>query len=357
MSPENNSNTNPLDTTEEVMTETTNGNGNGQIEQKLLDLEDLTKGMEIKREFQFSVNTIAGEVVVPVKITSWADNPDGINGVVVGTPSEWAQPISAYYEAKSALGAVSSLPNHELVDPEGLIMYKSFEAYERAYTGNLFGWAAMGYAGEVDVPAFFPRANGKDPETFTSAWGELVKNNNTKEIGFVAVNTPKGGTGGKHYRDIDDWKRAQNVYAKCQSTMRIFNEGGVNIFLGERLAKKYAKYFLLLWNLREVDPAAAQQVSRQNYRLRITKNGMRKASQKEYSKLVKAEKEGTPIAPITEIGGKTLVEGQVYSITNFHGVALSSITFSLHDKNTQAILTANKDRIENGRRKLVEVGF
>ena len=49
MNPENNSSTNPLDTTEEVMTETTNGNGNGQIEQKLLDLEDLTKGMEIKR--------------------------------------------------------------------------------------------------------------------------------------------------------------------------------------------------------------------------------------------------------------------------------------------------------------------
>ena len=83
MDPENNSNTNPLDTTEEVMTETTNGNGNGQIEQKLLDLEDLTKGIEIKREFQFLVNTIAGEVVVPVKITSWADNPDSINECLI----------------------------------------------------------------------------------------------------------------------------------------------------------------------------------------------------------------------------------------------------------------------------------
>ena len=335
------------------MTET---NGNGQVAQKLLDLAELTGDMELKREFEIPVNTIEGEQIVTAKFTSWDDNPDGINGLIVGEPSEWAQPVSSYYDVTAALGAVSNLGRHQLVDPEGLVLYKPYEVYAKAYKGDGFGWVSMTYAGEVDVPAFGPRLTGKDPESFSSAWGELVKKSGVKEIGFVAVSTPQGGTAGKHYRKIGDWKRAQNAYANCQTVMQIFNEGGIHVYLGDKLSV-YAEYFLRLWNLREVNPEAAAKIAKQSYKLRITKNNMRVASQKEYGKLARAEEAGSPVAPITVVKGVTLVEGQSYSITNYFGVGLSTITFSLNDKNTQAILRANVERIEAGKRHLVEVGF
>jgi len=317
-------------------------------EQQLL-LEQLTADMVLSDKFQFTAKTPNGPVVFTAQFERYDDTGD-IKGFTIGTPKYTSAPIRGFYEAKAAMAAIASLERHELIDADGLILDIPYPVWDKSYSHPRCGFVIMNYAGEYDVPGFSPR---KD-ESYTTGWGELIKTNGQKGVGFIAVKQPRGGNAGKRYQAKQDWIRAQAVYNECEFTMRLFAEGGAAIWLGPRL-NRLAKYYHMLWNLASIDPEKASEVAKSHYNHAVKRNALRFDTQTQWVRDRKAETNGAPREKVSEIDGIKLEEGVYYSVTTPAGIAINGFTFSLTDNNAQAKARAIKTRVEERTWKLVAV--
>jgi len=316
-------------------------------EQQLLDLEQLTADIVLADKFQFTAKTPNGPVVFTAQFERYDDTGD-IKGLTIGTPKD-TEPIRGFYEAKAAMAAIASLERHELIDVDGLILDIPYPVWDKAYAHSRCGFVVMNYTGEYDVPGFSPR---KD-ESYTTGWGELIKTNGQKSVGFIAVKQPRGGNAGKRYQTKQLWIRAQAVYNECEFTMRLFAEGGATIWLGPKL-NRLAKYYHMLWNLASIDPEKASEVAKSHYNHAVKRNALRFDTQTQWVRDRKAETNGTPREKVTEIDGVKLVENAYYSVVTPSGIAVNGFTFSLTDANVQAKVRALKARVEERTWKLVE---
>ena len=320
------------------------------IQKALPTLDEALAGVTARDSFMFTLKLTGGATKnVPVHFQHWdprnVGKPVDFSGMLVGEPTAWSQPLKDYYDAVAGFGAVNMSEKWAEIDAGGLLLRQPWETYFQSPRGDDFGYVDMNYGGDraSSIPRFAPRTGGRSPESYVTAWGELIKSNRMPEIGFIAAHN------GKYYASTDDWQKAQKVYRECTFTMSMVNEeNGFNIWVGSKL-QSYAKYFWSIWNLMCVNPELAEQISRQHYRSAITRKAVRRESQKFFAKARDAEKVGAPVTKMDACCGIQLVEGVMYDVRSPANVRIDEFRFSLNDLNAQSKVATYQRRYETNK--------
>jgi len=325
------------------------------VKAALPTLDEALAGVSVRDSFVFTAKLAGGATRdIPVRFQHWdprnVGKPTDFSGLLVGEPASWSQPLKDYYDAQSGFSAVNMIEKWIEIDPQGLLMNLDWDSFYQTPRGENFGYTELNYCGEhaSSIPGFSPRSSGRSSESYTTAWGELVKTNRMPEIGFIAARN------GKYYPSTNDWQKAQRVYRECSFTIAMVNEeNGFSIWTGPVL-QNYAKYFWSLWNLTSVNPDLAAQIAKQHYSSSILRKKMRKASQKQWVKNEQAEKAGTPVEKVTVACGIPLIEGVLYEIKSPTGTTMNEVRFSLSDKNAQTkFATAQAYYARNDKWKII----